>query len=624
MSVHELRVLTLGPLVVTLDGIEVADLGIEKHRALLAYLAVDPTKVHSRAHLASMLWPEVADDKSRQSLREALYRIRRAFDSTLPATDEETRASDTVLAITRSTVGFADATEVGSDAATFKDLVAMARSHRHATIETCESCIDLLRQAADLYRGDFLSGLAPDEAPEFDDWISVQRQMYQNFALTTFERLVEICQQTSRDDEAIHMAFRTITIDAYREESHRGIMRMLARQGLHGRAIEHFEKFSAMLADELDVSPAIETVQLADQIRAGDIARSAPIPARSEAAPVELAPSRHLPLLQDPGPLPPRSVLPFHRNIDFAGRETELTEIATELASEFPKADNTPKVVALTGRPEIGKSHLAIEFAFRYGRNFAGGVTWIDFSDPAVARQQIAELADDILTEPGTHGSEHRVAAVKRLWESNESRLLIFDGCEDLDLAATWIPESGAASVLITSRQRSWPVELPLSDHKATGEARRGEVLVVDDTAANLQVLCAILEEDGYEVRPAISGDIALTAIEAAIPDLILLDVMMPGMSGFEVCSTLKRNPRFAEIPVIFISALSDTPDKVTAFQAGGVDYVTKPFQADEVLARVNLHMRLHTVTGSLRRSNADLKQAVDRLSEASPTGCEA
>jgi PleD family two-component response regulator len=124
--------------------------------------------------------------------------------------------------------------------------------------------------------------------------------------------------------------------------------------------------------------------------------------------------------------------------------------------------------------------------------------------------------------------------------------------------------------------------------------AANADILIVDDTPANLNVLSAILGKRGYRVRPAISGALALKAAQKAAPDLILLDVQMPSMDGYEVCRQLKRDPQTRDIPVIFISALDDVLDKVEAFQVGGVDYITKPFQIEEVLARVEHQIALH------------------------------
>src|SRR3954465_14395356 len=125
------------------------------------------------------------------------------------------------------------------------------------------------------------------------------------------------------------------------------------------------------------------------------------------------------------------------------------------------------------------------------------------------------------------------------------------------------------------------------------GAAAPADILIVDDTPANLQLLGGMLRERGHKVRPVPDGKMALQVAHTAPPDLILLDINMPGMNGYEVCAQLKRADRTRDIPVIFISALTETLDKVMAFAVGGVDYVTKPFQFEEVDARVACHLSL-------------------------------
>jgi len=120
-----------------------------------------------------------------------------------------------------------------------------------------------------------------------------------------------------------------------------------------------------------------------------------------------------------------------------------------------------------------------------------------------------------------------------------------------------------------------------------------GNILIVDDVPANLTLLSNMFKEKGYRVRPVPSGKLAFKALEHEAPDLILLDITMPDMNGFEVCRILKEDSRFRDIPIIFISALTETLDKIEAFKSGGVDYVTKPFQFEEVEARVETHLKL-------------------------------
>jgi len=144
----------------------------------------------------------------------------------------------------------------------------------------------------------------------------------------------------------------------------------------------------------------------------------------------------------------------------------------------------------------------------------------------------------------------------------------------------------------------------------------RGSILIVDDTPANLRLLSHILTEQGYHVRPVPDGALALAAVRAEPPDLILLDIRMPEMDGYQVCEQLKADAQTRDIPVIFISALDATQDKVRAFQTGGVDYVTKPFQAAEVLARVETHLALRELQRQLQVANERMAQELSLAGE--------
>lgn len=144
----------------------------------------------------------------------------------------------------------------------------------------------------------------------------------------------------------------------------------------------------------------------------------------------------------------------------------------------------------------------------------------------------------------------------------------------------------------------------------------KGNILIVDDTPNNLRLLSSMLTQQGYEVRSAISGAVALMAVRTVHPDLILLDINMPKMGGYEVCEQLKANAQTQEIPVIFLSALSEAIDKVRAFQVGGVDYITKPFQVEEVLARVENQLTLRRLQIDLQQAKAEALRALEQEKE--------
>jgi response regulator RpfG family c-di-GMP phosphodiesterase len=159
-----------------------------------------------------------------------------------------------------------------------------------------------------------------------------------------------------------------------------------------------------------------------------------------------------------------------------------------------------------------------------------------------------------------------------------------------------------------------------------------GYILAIDDTPASLRLLTDILKAEGYEVRSAISGELALHAAAAQAPELILLDVSMPGMDGFEVCRRMKAQQQTRDVPVIFVSAMSEMVEKLKGFELGAVDYVTKPYQREELLARVRTHLELHRLrhhlsemveerTRSLRESEQKLKNSLlDSISAISAT----
>ncbi|MEH2034426.1 MAG: response regulator [Nostoc sp.] len=143
-----------------------------------------------------------------------------------------------------------------------------------------------------------------------------------------------------------------------------------------------------------------------------------------------------------------------------------------------------------------------------------------------------------------------------------------------------------------------------------------GIILIVDDVPNNLKVLSDTLANAGFEVAIATSGEGALQQLEHAPVSLILLDVMMPGMNGFETCQHIKANPKTQNIPIIFITALTESVNKVTGFELGAIDYITKPFQQSEVLARVRTHLKLNQLSQSLETRNTELQQLTEQLEQ--------
>lgn len=139
-------------------------------------------------------------------------------------------------------------------------------------------------------------------------------------------------------------------------------------------------------------------------------------------------------------------------------------------------------------------------------------------------------------------------------------------------------------------------------------------ILIVDDNPTNLEILSGTLANSGWEILVAIDGESAIEQARYAHPDLIVLDVMMPGIDGFETCHRLKTDPELCDLPIIFMTALSDTADKVKGLSLGAVDYITKPFQQEEVLARVNAHLQIRQLTKQLQQEVCERKAAQSAL----------
>ncbi|MDF1574723.1 MAG: hybrid sensor histidine kinase/response regulator [Bacteroidales bacterium] len=157
-----------------------------------------------------------------------------------------------------------------------------------------------------------------------------------------------------------------------------------------------------------------------------------------------------------------------------------------------------------------------------------------------------------------------------------------------------------------------------MDDFRISGEQdRQPTVLIVDDISENIQVLGTILDEHGIEFSYASSGTEALESVSFSKPDLILLDVSMPGMTGYEVCEILKKNGETKEIPVIFLTAKTETTDIIKGLDVGGIDYVTKPFNSKELLTRVKMHLELSLSKKIISKQNAHLEMINKQLREA-------
>jgi two-component system, sensor histidine kinase and response regulator len=140
----------------------------------------------------------------------------------------------------------------------------------------------------------------------------------------------------------------------------------------------------------------------------------------------------------------------------------------------------------------------------------------------------------------------------------------------------------------------------------------KGDILIVDDLKENLDILNSVLCEEGYQVRSMMNGQAALDSAQETPPDLILLDIRMPEMDGYETCSVLKKDPRTKHVPVVFISAISDVNSKIKGLQAGAIDYITKPFEIEVLLARVDIYLTIQNLQKKLK-DTSEAFESIDR-----------
>ena len=224
------------------------DFHSDKVRALLAFLALEPRE-HTRAELAALFWPETGDTSARANLRSALHRLRQTLDAVEPG------SSDRLLTISRQSIRF-NPEAASVDVHRFLAAVQDAQSASSAVD------VDPLEEAAALYRGELLSGFGLADAPAFEEWLFLRRELLHQQALVLLHTLTTAYESVGNDERAHAVAGRLLALDPYREESHRQIMRLLARMGQPDRALEQLERLRQLLRQEMGVNPADETMTL--------------------------------------------------------------------------------------------------------------------------------------------------------------------------------------------------------------------------------------------------------------------------------------------------------------------------------------------------------------------------
>jgi len=239
-----------------------------KAKALLAYLVTENDRPHRREQLAAMFWPEADQKSSAQSLRQALYGLRRLLQPTPDATAGEDAA---YLTVTRQDVAFNFDSDHWSDVGMFAALLSATQQHMHRSLDTCPECITKLEEAVGLFKGEFLAGLTVADAERFEVWRHARQEIFHAQVVRSLLTITDFYEHRRDYNRAHQTLMRLIEIEPWDEESHRRIMRLLAVDGQRAAAMQQFDRARRLLMQELGIEPSIETIQLAQQIQNNEL-----------------------------------------------------------------------------------------------------------------------------------------------------------------------------------------------------------------------------------------------------------------------------------------------------------------------------------------------------------------
>ena len=423
----QLRLTCLGACEIVLAGEPLTAFATDKVRALLVYLVLEQ-RAHERSQLAQFLWPGYGEESARQSLRQALYRLRQLLPDS---------AATAWVLNTRQTVQFDPAALVQVDVITFNQLLADCTSHAHDQLITCQPCLARLRQAVNLYQGEFLVGFTVDDSAPFEEWRRITQEQCHIAALDALEQLTDACAANGDYEEAQKFAERQIALEPWREQAYRQLMRTLARSGRRSAALAQYHTCRQVLADELGSAPDAETTALYEQIRAGEfdkVTRRQGDKVISDK--VTESPSHGVPSGPTLSPLHPVTQSPPH---NLPAALTPFVGGAQTVAELLPRLQ-TQKVRLLTliGPGGVGKTRLALAVgqALVAARAYGDGVFFVSLAslaDPAMMAATIATALE--LNLPGDDAS----ARLRQTLRAKQM-LLILDNFEHL------LPTAAAAS----------------------------------------------------------------------------------------------------------------------------------------------------------------------------------
>lgn len=437
----------LGRVQITLDDQPVTGFASEKELLLLCYLLLNPG-AHSRSQLAGLLWGEMSEARARANLSTAVYNLRQLLPNTIEAT--------------RKTAAFNPNQPVWLDTAVLQ--------------QALDGTARPLAGAAALYRGNFLDGNYPQDAPELESWLQQERERWRLLALTALDRLVQQQSQAGAWQEAIGSLRRLLAIEPWREESHRALMRLLARTGQFNAALVQYETCRTLLQEELGVEPMAETTAVYQRIEA----------ARQR-------PQRHN--------LPPQPT-------PLIGRTAEMGQLFTWLN------DPARRLITLAGPGGSGKTRLALAAARNHAYAFLDGVLFVPLADATSSADLVQAIAAALELTLAVGAEQADLLAYLR----DKEMLLLLDNVEQVlepaaDLALAMLEAASRLRLIVTSReylQLRWETRLPLA---GLSTPPMGTVDIAGFDAVRLFV------QMGQRVRP----DFTLGGQETAVADLCRL-----------------------------------------------------------------------------------------------------
>lgn len=409
----------LGPLHMALDGQPVHGFAYAKARALLAYLAVESQREHSREALVGLLWPDLPEEAARSNLRQALSSLRQVLG--------DGAAPPPFLHVTRDSIQFNAASSHSLDVTAFTQHLAACEQHRHRHSDRCASCIEHTAQAVALYQGDFLAGFSLAGGAPFEEWALLWRERLGHQARAALARLADYHERHEAVEPARRAAACLLELDPWSEPAHRQMMRLLAASGQRSAALAQYGRCRRVLLRELGVEPEAATTALHRQLRDG-------LPASIQQS------AQTLPM---PGmlPIPPAPLI---------GRERQLAELEALLA------DPTHRLVTVLGPAGVGKSRLAQAAAAAQADAFPDGVAWMSLA----AGGKGEPLAALMLAALGVPHREHDNPQDQLLgYLRDREMLLVLDGLQSpADGRAEWLGEllqrAPHVTILATSQSR--------------------------------------------------------------------------------------------------------------------------------------------------------------------------